>query len=139
MERNGVVEKEGNGWVLVRILPDNCKKATGHVCMGCGQCSQADDGFCASVLGSWPVGTTLRLELIPPNPMVAGGFLFGMPVVGLFVGGIVGNILSDETRANYMVLLGAGVGFLLSVALIALGARFLASLRVQINVLGVQN
>lgn len=130
MESRGVVTGCRDHVCRVLLLADGCDASS---CAGCGMCAGHGkaNGRELSVPGDWPVGTSLRLSIEQPNPGLAAAVLFGLPLIGLFVGGAVGGMAAPQ--AAWSLILGGASGVVAGGLLAAGLARFCPSLQTRVT------
>lgn len=112
----GTVEKVSGGKALVNVADaEACSR-----CGGASTCSFASPRKGRSLWVLDPVGVQagnhVRVEISGEGLLAASFVLYGIPLLGLLVGALAGQVSGGEKRA----LLGAGAGLALSIPLVRL-------------------
>lgn len=119
--RKAVIIKNAAGEFLARIIKDeNCVSS----CKGCGMCGKKDiESEIYPIINAVGLieGTIVEVEVDSPSKTVAALLLFGLPLVLMFVGGIIGNTYWADTGFIVGGVAGVVVGFM---SLWLLGKRF---------------
>ena len=100
-----VIGSDSDGWVTVQV---EMKSACSHCSQGesCGTSAVAKafsskfQVFSLATTEFYPNGTLLRLGLPESVVLKAAALVYLLPLIGMFVGGTLGNILATALDAN---------------------------------------
>ncbi len=128
MLKNAIIKDITDNLIRVALLPDDCNRHSG--CKGCGMCSNQSSAkelleLNIPAVSGLNKGDIVEINLKAPRGAKIAVVLYMLPLILMFIGGHIGNIIA----ASSGMIIGGAAGLVLAVAIIYILNRTLLKVK----------